>query len=65
MRTHFDLFCVPCDIAGGYLEGVKDVRREMEKLVNKKAKNDYERGWNACIIALSKNIKIEKGKFPK
>ncbi len=65
MRTHKDLFCVPCDIAGGYLDGVKDVRGEMEKLVIKEAKNDYEKGWNACIIALSKNIKIKKGKWSK
>lgn len=68
MRTQWELFCGPSGLAIAYEEGVKDVRREMDALVLKKRpegrSEDFKAGWNAAIVALSKAIRIEKGKRP-
>lgn len=65
MRNRWDLFKIPCDCAGSYEAGVNDVRKEMETLILKKGENteEFRRGWNGCLIALSKKIKIENVKI--
>ena len=66
MRTQWDLFCKPNNLATAYEEGIADVRKEMNALILKKPpegrNEDFKAGWNAAIIELSKRIRIEKGK---
>lgn len=66
MRTHWDLFCMPGNVGSAYCTAVEDVRQEMEKLVLKHTPkdrtDDWKAGWNAALVALSKKIRIEKGK---
>ena len=65
MRNSWDLFKIPCNCASNYEAGVNDVRKEMEVLVIKKgnANDEFRKGWNSCLIALSKNIRIENVKI--
>ena len=68
MRTKVELFLGPNGLAIAYEQAVKDVYSELNKLVIKKGSKehsiDYNRGWNDCIRAVSKNIKIQNGKWP-
>lgn len=64
MLTHKYLFFKPSNLADSYLLGVKHVQAELDNLrmkkLDKTKTDDYKSGWNDCIIALSKRIKVEK-----
>lgn len=68
LRTKVELFLGPTGLAIAYEQAVKDVYAELNKLIIKKGDKqhniDYNRGWNDCIRAVSKNIKIQNGKWP-
>ena len=68
MKTQWELFCGPSGLAISYEEAVKDVRRELDSLVLKTApegrSEEFKQGWNAALVALSKKIRIEKGRRP-
>jgi len=65
MRNRWDLFMIPCNCASSYEAGVDDVKKEMETLIIKKGdgNDEFRKGWNGCLIALSKKIKIENVKI--